>query len=651
MSQNSGFNIPQSNQQPLNNQSQEGVHNYSNQYFDLNSQSTPPPAPKKPKFDYSRIKNFLIKRWWLVIAVVLVTSLGILGVYALTQFNRTPEVIGTYTNISVKVEAPTSLSKGSPDTWKVTVENLENTVLKDVEVNFKFDSGFEFIRHINPSPENPEGSRYKFSRLEAAGESGSQAIVQIQGTTKANIDTEIILQGEVLYTPDALIRFQNQGRLGSNVNTRRSVPIPPTRTNTTAARVRIQLDSPTASVPNNSEVVLSLTFSNTSDREINDLRLRMRYPEGFSYSSSELCGGNTTQTCRVNPDDSNNIWNINNLPRLQEQKLKLRGTLSASSSGITRSFQADIEIKQSNNNYQSVATTSKDIAVEAKPLTVSTMISGKESDPTFQEGETLNFTITYENQGTTNVRGVEITGTVEDPASLLDWNTVQFNSGGRGTAQNNSVKWAGNNVSQLANLGVKNKGQLSFTLKVKSGADFIKTFRPQSDYIIMPKVQAQAINVQQIQADGPEYLAKGDVGFTQRIVSREIDGTQDNRRRFGVIWTITTKQNQVNQIQVRTRTSLPTSAWTPSSITPIARASQLTYNPTNGDILWTVGNVQSYAGISNPIVTISFDLVVELGINENINQTQLLDQVILEGVDDSTNASYTKSVGPANASR
>lgn len=610
-----------------------------NNFFQTQTEPNTNPTNSEPK--KFKLTEFLLKSWWLVLLVVLGISLMGLGVFAYFSTNQARQKveIGPFTNVVGTIEGPRSLAKGSPGIWKITIENRENSALNNVEVKLNFDPNFEFIRAINLLPQRPQGDIYLIPRIENPNRGSGQIIIQIEGTTKGNIDEEILMQGEIIYTPENLLQLQAQGLLPLNESTRRQVPIQAFRTKTNATTIQVEVIPTESTVQNGGEAEITVLLKNTAENEIKDLRIRINYPDkgAFTYYSSELLSSNT-QTAKTTPDFSNNIWYIPNFGRLQQKTLKVRGKVEGAD-GVKLTFSVEIAIK-SGNDYQTIIQAARDIRISSQNLMLKAKIEGKEPGSVFRPGENLTFLIEYQNQGTQPLRNVEILAFVEDPADLLDWNQVQFVGGDRGSVNNKVIQWRGTGVSQLVNLGVTQRGFLRFSIKVKDNPNFIKSYLNQNSYILIPKVQAKASNLQQIEISGDLYKARGNLEFEQKVSPLPRNPAKLNERKYVITWTLRTLQNQVNQVVVASRSPLPPSAWNPSSISPVVQANQLTYNPTNGEITWNPKIVPSYTGISNALLSISFELTVESDKDTNFAGTKLLDGATVFGVDDFTNEKY-----------
>ena len=589
------------------------------------------------KLELSQI--WLLKNWWVALSVTVVVAVLLVVIVAQVILGNKTVVAGVYNNVLIRIEGPDTLPKGNPGTWKVFIENKESTPLENIEVELNFDKSFEFSKAISPSPDRPQGDRYKISRLDSYQNGIYQAVVEFQGVTKGNVDEEIEMSGQVNYTPQALSKLKNSGKLSPNETDRRSFPLTTIKTRTTSARININMSPAEELVPNNNEAEMTIKFENTSEKEIKDLRIQLIYPQGFTYSTSEL-RVDSFSSSKNTPDESNNIWFLNTFNRLSTQTLRFKGPVTGAN-GVKLPFTINMQLKNG-ENWQTISTRTRDITITGKPLAVNTKITGNENDGTIKPGETLDFVIDYENQGNIPLSNVEITGTVQDPASILDWTSVRFSGGDAGNLENRNLIWSGKNVPQLTTLGVNVKGQLRYSINVKNDQDFLKQSLKQNDYILIPNSQAKAQSLQTVNVSGPTYKSRGDIFFVQSISDITTEANKAisaNKKIYKVTWSISTTQNQINQVEVKARSGLLKNSFDDlfSSIRPESRQPELSYSNNNGEIIWKANSVPAYTGLSNPLVTISFNIITENGENELFSSPEIV------GIDDFTGGRYTKS--------
>ena len=592
---------------------------------------------------WQQIQQFLLKKWWLTLLIVSAVGIMFVTIFAFFVLQKGPLLDNKYENVSLRLLGPSELSKGSPEVWRIIIENKEKTPLQNVVVELNFDRNFEFIKSITPSSDNKEGSKYSFSRLDAVGEGIDKQKIEIQGATKANTNESIVMSGKISYTPDALVKAQNQGKLAKGIETRRTLLLPDIKTITTNSTIAGELKARDDVIQNNGEEEIVLKYRNTGNKDVRDLRVRMNYPENFKYTSSEFKKDAFSPT-QNSPDNGNNLWIINNFPAFGEHTLSVKGVVEGTS-GQTIKFVAEIEIRNG-SEWQPLYKIDREVSIASKPLVIKAEISGKNGNQLFSAGETVTVSVNYSNQGVSVVRNVNLSATIEDPSDLLDWKTVQFTGGERGSINDKTVRWISNNIPELANLQVKASGQVSFSVKVKEGGNFLKTYRNQEDYNITPKAFASGQNIQEIAYTGDVYRATGDISFTQKNKFVSIDPLNQNLKRYNITWELRNVQNKVNNITIKTRSPLNSSAWQASSITPLNRINQLSYNSSTGDIIWKLEFLAPYSGISNPVAILSFDLVTQ-----SPQDLTLIEGVTMTGYDDLTGQKYEKSASPISVNR
>lgn len=595
----------------------------------------PNPAIEKAQ---NQIIAFLSTRWWVVVIVVLLVS--ILSATAFFFINQPEEFSASdFTNVVGTIDGPATSPSGSPATWKIQISNQESVAIKDIEINLDFDRTFQYLKPISPDPSNPDGSQYRFSELAGIGQGTSTRIIQFEGVLTGNIDEQTLMNGTISYTP---------APLEGATNARRTVAIAEEATKITAPEVNVSLTPANDSVQNGGEVELIATFENLSERDLNNIRITMEYPSGsnFTYTSSELRLRNAD--LQTVPSNSNNIWDISTLPRLQSSTLQVKGNLLGAD-GVRETFRIIISAQDPSGNYETLSTDVAEILVTSQPLIISTRIEGKDATRTFGPGDSLTFVIDYQNKSNNTIQNVELFGFVDDPANLLDYSTLSFVGGDIGNLNNRVITWRGSGVPQLVTLTPQVSGTVRYSIKVKSGDNFIASSLNQSSYTIRPRAQALATNIQQFEVGGELYQGEGEITFNQTATTQEKDDNQANRRLVTIDWEIRTRQNAVNDVIVETISPLPPTAWQQTSINPSSNSGEISYDPLTGKITWVPGNISAYTGISGPVKRISFDLEVVVPENSSLNQIQLLDRLTLTGVDDFTGERYEISNSATNA--
>jgi hypothetical protein len=623
------------------NQQQNGYYqNIENQlaqnpYFQVEqTPATPPVAkegePKPPgKFlIFSNLGDFLIKKWWLVLIFVILVSLVTVALYTFSLSQKTP--VSSYTKVESRIEGPATSPSGSPNTWKVVVQNRESVSIQQIEVKLNFDKSFKFSKKINPDPADISGTLYKFASLQPVGQGASDTIISFEGILNGNIDESTVMSGEVSYTPTPLI---------NKPNSRITIPINPQKTVITAPEIKAELVAAQSTVQSGSDVELTLKFENLSERELTNLRIKMSYPDkSFVYGSSELALSTISDT-KTKPDDGNNIWYISSLPRLKSQTLKIKGVVNGAE-GVKQTFIVDIGVK-SGSDYNTLQSTSRDITITSQPLIISSTIANKDDTKLFAPGDDLNFEVVYQNKSNQTLSNLELFASIDDPADILDYNTLKYPDG---ILNNRVIQWKSSGVKQLENLPPQGKSTLRYNIKVKSGDQFIKSGLNQSAYTLKPNVEGKALNIPQIRVEGNTYKATGALASEQSV--KQITGVSlpSSQRLYEVTWSLKTRQNKVDNVAISTSTNLPPSAWNQNTVAPSSMSNKISYNPLNGTILWKPGTIDSYTGVTNQVVTVTFQLLVDVSAGGNFTGLEIIKPVSVEGIDNLTTQRYTSNL-------
>lgn len=557
-------------------------------------------APPKPKFGVN-ISNFLVKKWWLVALVVVIMAVSVVVAWYFSNPSTTPVSSGKYPNVIASISAPKTLPQGTPGSFEVNIENKENVPVSNLKIELKFDSDFQFLREISPKSDVPEGNKYTIARLDAAGGRSSSVKITFEGILTGKTDIEVQMSGIISYQAEIGV-----GKL-STVN---EIKLDTVRSKITSPQIDLNLSPTSDQVQNNSEVEFTIRLNNRTEQEIKDLRLRMTYPSGqnsFTYTSSEYSITGTSAT-KTSPDDSDNTWLIGRLAGGAEHVLKVRGKVLGANN-VSLTFGVEVAIKGQNNDYRVIRQNFKDIKIQAQPLTLSTSIAGRDSNKVITPGETLVFNVTYKNDSQQTFNNVQITSFVTDVANLLDLSTITFAGGERGDITGSQITWQPTRVPQLGTLRPTQSGQFQYSIKVKDLKSFLNTNLNQTQYTIRPGVQAKAQNLEQVEFVGDLYKGKGQLEFFQDEPVFKNVNPVTNGSVYSFTFRARSWQNEINDVVLKTISPLPPGAWL-NKVTPEANATSISYNNVNGEIVWTLGKLNSYTGSTVPEASITFEMEV-----------------------------------------
>ncbi len=597
-------NQNQYDQNLVNNYYQQNNDNNSdlieNQYFGIDQQQTSNKTSKVNAFD--KIKTFLIKKWWLVLLLLIGISLLFLGIWAnitKPQTTNNTNLNNSFTNVKGVINGPSNLSQGTPSEWQIEIENFESVPITNITVELDFDTDFQFLKEVSPSSENANGTLYKIARLDQYGGRVSNTKIIFQGVLIGRTDVETKMNGKITYQAEI------NGRLSNllSVNLRES------RTKITNPEIDLTMIPTVEEVQNNGQAELTVKIRNTTDKEIKDLQLVIEYPTGqnnFTYTSSSYTFSNITNPVTT-PTYGNNTWEVKRIAGGSEHILKVSGKVIGSDN-TKLNFKASLSIK-ANKEYRVIKETLKSITIISQPITISTKIQGKTETSVFIPGETLTFEVTYKNDSNRTINNLILIAGVEDIANLLDFSTLDFNSGERGVKTGNQLTWKSPQLVQLQTIRPNTGATYTFSVKVKEEDKFLNLNLDQTKYVIRSNLSATAQGLEQISISSPFYKAKGKLEFFQDNVVFKGKNITNNKEIYTVTWRIRSWQNEIRDVRLKTISTLDSSSWL-DRIVPETSKSNISYNPLNGEIIWNVGTIPSYTGRKVAEIVISFDLEV-----------------------------------------
>jgi hypothetical protein len=568
---------------------------------------------------------------FVLISLLLICAVGFGAFMLLSKPAPVANVI--FDKISASIIAPVTLPQGTSGKWSIKIRNDQNFSIDDVQLEMKYDQDFQTTNFPNYKPTGANNI-FNVGKLDGVGVGTQEAVVDIEGFLNAQIDVETIMSGT--------LKFSAIKDNGSKSDQKLEVAIPIVKTKVTSPEVQLTITPAVGAVQNGGEAEFIIKVKNTKENDYQDLRLRLNYPAGniFTYTSSQFTASNTSQKITT-PNDGDDTWYISRLAGLSEQILSVKGKVAVKSEQKVP-LKATLSKKSNSGDYKDLKIAVKDILVTNQPIIITT--SMEKGEKTFTGGETLKVNIDYFNQSQETLKNVEILGFVNDKSNLLDLNSIAFVGGDRAFINNSQIQWTGNNTPQLVSLAPQSKGQLSYTINVKK--DILTIGKKQSEYVIKPQVQIKAINLQEIVASGDEYKMSSNFKFAQAETQNiKIErNTNTNKQRYKLVWDLFSEQNEINNIVIKTRTSLPPSAFIKESIIKPDN-SQLTYNPSDGQILFKMDKIDPYTGFNGKKpIEISFEFEIDQ------QSTNLIDAPITTANDSFTGQNF-KLTGKASETK
>lgn len=539
----------------------------------------------RPPTKWESIKEFYRSNKWYVWAITLgVVIIGVLAFFALRPSSSNPGAA----NVEVSIDAPQTAASGSEVIYKVKMENKDNAQLVNLELELVYDNDVNYVSS-SPNAKNVSGTLFEVPDLS----SGQNAVVIIKARAQGDINEEKRLLARLHYSYSNFnSEFIEEGE---------------SKVRLVASDVGLEVSGPQNT--NNSETVsYDINYVNNSDREIQNSRIEVTYPDTFTFADAN-----------PKPSLGKNIWNVGTLAKGQSGKITFQGTFKSAQPGQSQTFTANFQALDAQGNYYTQATNTYTTTISSLPLVVSHTFENSNTNIA-KPGETLRYTVKYQNNGSVAATGVNIAVTIDMKA--IDPNSIQAEGGS--VSGGDTITWNASGASNLERLGPNESGTLRFAVKVKN-----------------PAVSDSSKNVEvktAIKAKSNEYTSFLPGNELSVKVSSPATVT-GSVKHVGGAWPLRVGQSSTFQMTVNLTNNTNDfnnavlTGFVPSGVTFDAssvtskESANVSYDSATGKLTWKVGILAAHTGDFNPARSLTFNVSTSPGANQ-VNQEVVLFRTI-----------------------
>lgn len=557
-----------------------GKHDPSS--FDIRTGGVSPSNKFKMQEEWGETKpligkdqNKAIKWGALIIAVILGLALLVVGVLKFSQasFNEN--------RVIVDVSGPVEGESGDLLTYAVNYKNENRVSLKNVTLRIGFPESFKAETEANFKKEGNTGGAVEIGEIKA-GASGQYIL---KGRAYNPKGTLIYIKADMGYTPSNFnSQFNAKFQLGVRV---------------TSTPIEFEVLAPQY-IASGDAVDYLISYKNTGQEDFNDLRVKMDYPESFTFGKS-------------NPavSEGNNVWYIGRLAAGESGKIvvsgKLEGTRDEAKNAVA--YIGTMERGEFFSYNEEKAVTN----IAASPLVIEHVVN-RLKNLNVKAGDTLMFEITYKNESELGYRDAIVTEKIDSP--VLDYSTLRLEQGAF-NSESKTITWKAGDKSNLRFLGPGQGGIIRFSIKVKdtipvSGANdknFIISALAKIDSpdIPTPVKTNKIIAGNEIDMKLTSKLLFSTKGFyndSSISNSGPIPAQVGKETTYTIRWMAGSVSNDVTGAKVET--VLPTGVSMTGKIYP--EDARLTYNERNNTIVWEIGNLSAGTGVISSPKEVAFQI-------------------------------------------
>lgn len=513
-------------------------------------------------------QNKAIKWGALAIAVILGIVLLIVGVLKFSQasFNES--------RVAINISGPIEGESGSLVEYVISYKNDNRVALKNTTLRIGFPESFKAETEDNFKKDGNIGGVIEIGEIKA-GASGQYVL---KGRAYDPKGTLIYIKADLVYTPSNFnSQFTAKSQLGIRV---------------TSTPIEFEVLAPQY-IASGDAVDYLISYKNTGQQDFNDLRVKVDYPESFTFGKS-----NPTAS------EGNNTWYIGRLGAGESGKIVASGKLEGTRDEV-KNANAYIGIfKQgefiSYNEEKAVTN------IAASPLLIAHAVNGL-SSLTVKSGETLRFEIAYKNDSSIGYRDAIVTEKIDSLA--LDYSTLRLEQGAF-NSDSKIITWKAGDMANLRFLGPGQGGVIRFSIKVK---DVIPVNGPNDkNFVISALAKIDSPDIPTPIKSNKIIAGNGiDMKLTTKLLfdtrgfyydpvignSGSIPSQVGKETTYTVHWLVGSVSNDI--AGARVETILPTGVTMTGKIYP--EDARLSYNERNNSIVWEIGNLSAGTGvISSP---------------------------------------------------
>lgn len=497
----------------------------------------------------------------------------IIAFLAYFAFRSTPPLPAKEANVELQIQAPDSLPSGGEAVYRISLRNKETRVkLTSLELELTYPEGISYLES-SPKADNISGSIFAVPDLFP----GQNASLIVKTKTSGDINSQKKLIAKLRYKY-------------SNFNAS-FVAIAEHTLRLTASDVVLEMEGPKET--NTAQlVVYAIIYKNNSKNIIKNARLKLTYPTGFNYGSSQpaaVLGGN--------------VWNIGDLQSGADGKITLQGTFAGSGSGEEKKIIAEFQTLGPNGEFFVQNTAEIITSIINQPLLVTLENLDQRGGGVVSPGETLDFAVRYQNNSAVAATGVNVAVTLDSKA--LDLASTQAQGA---QVVGNVIIWNAAGVPSLLSLNPSESGVLNFFVRVKNPA--VKDSSKNLSINIAAKIKA---NEYSTFLPGETLVLKvaspAQIQTVLSYASGSLPPKVGTETKYKVKLSLLNSSNDFSESLLTVFLPSAGGFFDSDSLSANEREN-VQFDPSTGRLTWKVGILPAYAGKFSPAKVLEFELTI-----------------------------------------
>jgi hypothetical protein len=387
----------------------------------------------------------------------------------------------------------------------------------------------------------------------------------------------------------------------------------------------LEFDLP-SKIESGKEVRFRLNYFSNADYPLSGLRIKVNYPPGFEFQSSDPAG------------IEDNEWEGGLLNKAEGGRIEITGRLRGEISE-QKIFSAELGSWQQ-GEFVLLKEASRGVEIVRPQLYILQQING---NPKYvaSPGELLHYEIFFKNLGQDPLTDLSLLATLKGEA--FDFQTIQAPEADYEPGDN-SIIWDWRRVGDLQFLPSQQEGKIEFWIMLKES--WPMTGQEDENPVIRNKIylsQAQEefltkIN-SKLELSQKSYFEDEIFGNSGPLPPKVGESTT-----YTVIWQAKNYYNDVKNVKVKA--VLPKNVELTGRIFPQEQAERFTFDSGSRELVWNIGDLEAGRGVLSSAPNIAFQIAVTPLEGQGGRQVELVGEAEISG-EDSWTGKNLKTITPA----
>ncbi len=331
------------------------------------------------------------------------------------------------------------------------------------------------------------------------------------------------------------------------------------------------------------EVRFSLNYFSNIDYILEDLRVKIEYPEGFSYFSSQPQALDETE------------WDLPALFQADGGRIEIVGTLDGEQDD-QKIFRAQLGMVE-DGEFWLLKETARALEIVEPSLYISQLINGSQNYIA-DTSDLLHYEVFFRNIGKKPIQKKFLFVKLE--GDFFDLTTLKSDQGevGRG---DNSIIWDWKVVPALRFLDANEEGKVEFWLKVRKEID-----KKVKNPVLRNKITLGGTQkVFETKINSEVEIAQK-VYFEEEVFgnSGSLPPEVGKRTTYTVFWHLRNSWNDLKNVKVKSQ--LPENVKPTGKLFP--EDAKFTFDSKSGEVIWNIGELSAFQGFEETPLTLAFQI-------------------------------------------